>query len=305
MAQTARIGGPVHGVEPLAVLPSPAGRIGLAETPVLDDQVLAKASALRSGAWLFPSLIKSVSENRAPLRDFAIFNNWVMAKTETWNFAPNFREGNLFREEVDEFEDLSSWLGWPAIEVARRLLGSANATHRSLGLACLKSLLPVPEGAEEIDSLERIEPLAANCRTLVVGTFPNVRCWRDRGWPIALAEPSPTGEVDWDAIPSARSAELVVASGLVLLGGGLRDMVRSTPRAKARVLIGPSVPPSPALFRMGIHGLGFSMAGDAGSLSAFFRRGSLGLKGAPHGAVKKFHLWCKPGFVEGILGKWM
>lgn len=304
MGRTAGTGETARDAEPLAAATSPEAPFGWSG-PVLDDRDLAKTTTLRSGAWLFPSLIKSASENRAPLRDFAIFHNWVMAKTDFWNFAPHFREGNLCREEADGFEDLSSWLGWPAIEVARRLLGSGDATHRSLGLACLKSLLPVPDGAEETDSMERIEPLAANCRTLVVGTFPNVRCWRDRGWPMALAEPSADGEVDWESIPSARTAELVVASGLVILGGGLRDMVRSTPRAKARVLIGPSVPPSPALFRMGIHGLGFSMAEDPGSLSEFFRRGSLGLKGAPRGAVKKFHLWCRPGFVEGILGKRM
>lgn len=285
-------------------MPSPATWGGFAARPVLDDMVMANASSLRTGAWMFTSLLKEASENRAPLRDFAIFNNWVMVKTDKWSFSPNFRDGNLFREESDDdIDDPSSWLGWPAIEVARRLLASTDPAHRSMGLACLKAVLPIPDRTETCDTFDLIEPLAANCRTLAVGSFPNARCWRDRGWPVAMAEPTATGELDWASIPAARSAELVVVNGSVLLGGGLREMVGATPRAKARILVGPSVPPSQALFRMGIHGLGFSVAGDPGALSEFFRRGSLGLKNAPAGAVKKCHMWCRPNFVQEVIGR--
>jgi hypothetical protein len=54
---------------------------------------------------------------------------------------------------------------------------------------------------------------------------------------------------------------------------------------------------------MGIHGLGFSVAGDPGGLSEYFRRGSPGLKNAPQGAVKRFHMWCRPDFVQETIGK--
>jgi len=268
--------------------------------PELDDTPVASSSIPMRGADLFAQLVKDAASSRVPLRDLSIFHRWVMVKTDRWSFAPHYCAGNLHQEESDVPEDFSSWLGWAAVDVARRMLASGNPTHRSIGLACLKAALPIPAQAEERDSLDILAPLATRMRTLVIGLFPQARVWKKQGWRVTILEPGPDGNVEWPSHPDVRSAELVVASGSILLGGWLRDMVRHTPLAKARFLVGPTVPPSRKLFHMGVHGLGFSEVRDSGALTEHFRRGGVFLRGAPAEAIRKYHWFCRPGFLEEL-----
>jgi uncharacterized protein (DUF4213/DUF364 family) len=269
--------------------------------PQLDDSPIASSSVPMRGADLFVHLVKDAENHQVPLRDLSIFHRWVMVRTDRWSFAPHFCAGNLRMEESHVPEDLSPWLGWPSVDVARRMFASNSPTHRSLGLACLKATLPIPQEAEERDSFDCLAPLACQMRTLVIGPSPSARIWKSRGWRVTILEPGSDGNVEWPSHPDVRSAELVVASGSILLGGWLRDMVRHTPLAKARFLVGPTVPPSREFFRMGIHGLGFSEASDAGGLTEYFRRGGVYLRGAPVGAIRKYHWFCRPGFVKDLV----
>lgn len=271
------------------------------DAAALDDTEVAASNVPMRGAELFARMVKDAAGCRLPLRDLSIFHRWVMVRTDRWCFAPHYCSGNLRLEESDVPEDFSPWLGWSAVDVAQRLLASRSPTHRSLGLACLKSALPIPQEAEERDAFEVLAPLACQMRTLVIGPFAQARIWKTRGWRVTILEPGPDGNVDWPVCADVRSAELVVASGSILLGGWLRDLVRHTPLAKARFLVGPTVPPSAALFRMGVHGLGFSEIADPGALTEYFRRGGVYLRGAPAHAIRKFHWSCRPGFVKDLV----
>ena len=267
----------------------------------LDDAPIAASTIPLRGAQLFGRLVKDACGHPVPLRDFSLFHRWVMVHGDKWCFAPHFCSGNLRAEESEIPEEFSSWLGWSTSEVARRTLASSNPTCRSLGLACLKAALERPEEASERDSFEILEPLAERMRTLVIGCFPQAMIWQERGWRTTVLEPGPSGDVVWPNCAAVGSAELVVASGSILLGGWLRDLVRHTPRAKARILVGPTVPPSPSLFRMGVHGLGFTEVADPGALAEYFRHGAMDLRGAPQGALRKFHWSCRESFVADLL----
>lgn len=256
---------------------------------------LEETITTRRDAGLFDQLLRDIETSREPLRDFSIFHKWVMVRTGSWCFAPHFCGANL-RDEESFDTGTSCWLGWPAAQAAKRLLNSGNPTHRSLGLACLKAALPTPVEAAELDCFTFLESFAARMRVLVIGQVPQAWRWKERGWNISLLEPGPTGEVIWPEGPSANSAELVISSGSVLLGGWLRDIVRHTPRAKARILVGPTVPPSPAFFRMGFHCLGFSTISDPSALSDFFRHGGADLRCVPPGSLRKL-FWIKPGSI--------
>ena len=258
-----------------------------------DDREAEPIRATRRDAGLFNLLLQDLETSREPLRDFSIFHKWVMVRTSEWCFAPHFCGANL-RDEESLDPGTSSWLGWPAAQAAKRLLNSENPTNRSLGLACLKASFPVPTDATEHDCFALLEPLAARTRVLMIGMAPQAWRWMERGWNVSLLEPGPTGEVTWPEGPAANSAELVISSGSILLGGWLRDLVRHTPRAKVRILTGPTVPPSPILFRTGIHGLGLSTVSDPGALSDFFRHGGADLRCAPLGSLRKF-FWIQPG----------
>lgn len=264
------------------------------------DAGVGTAATRASG--VFARLLKDAGVSRAPLRDLSLFRGWVMARVDQWSFAPHMEAPRtVWEEECGPGDDLSAWLGWPALDVARRTLASESPAQRSLGLACLKALLPVPAVSLELDGFELLEPLAARVPTLVIGVFPKAMEWVRAGYPVTVVDPASASAGAWPGSQAEETAELVVASGHLLLDGWLAELVRRTPRARARVLLGPAVPPSAALFGMGLHALGFATVGEPGALSEHFRRGGRTLRSAPPEAVRK-HFWsCRPGFLEECL----
>jgi uncharacterized protein (DUF4213/DUF364 family) len=83
--------------------------------------------------------------------------------------------------------------------------------------------------------------------------------------------------------PSPRSvdAEIVFITGLTLINGTFLEVLNRTPRAKYRVLLGPTVPCSPLFFDYGIHLIGSTLISDASLAIRYFQHGGTSIAKAP------------------------
>lgn len=144
------------------------------------------------------------------------------------------------------------YAGKPVAELARLVL-SERPLEASLGLAALNAGLPLPAGWREENGVDFLRRRVEDRNLTVVGHFPFIQtlvpmarqCWilelepREGDLPAAAAE---------RVIPDS---DLVVITGQALANHSI-ERILPLARGKEVVLIGPSTPLSPVLFRHGI-----------------------------------------------------
>jgi len=79
-------------------------------------------------------------------------------------------------------------------------------------------------------------------------------------------------------------------SGLTLVNETLPAVIRRTPSARIRVLLGPTVPPSPVLFECGIDLLGVTLVDDWKAMARYAELGGGSIARAPPGALERINL---------------
>ena len=236
-----------------------------------------------------------------PLRDLSIHHRWILVRGDRWEIARHRFDGSGGEESPRSEDDHSPWLGWPLADVARRLLGSDDMSHRSVGQACLKAAFGTPELTEPNGVLWNLAGFASVHATCVVGIHPEAEDWKRRGWPVTILP----AEGDWSAWgPELFGCELVVAAGSLLDGNRLTDLVGRTPSARARVIAGTDVPASPALFGMGFHGMDVVEVADPSLCTEYMRRGGGPSKLAPEGAFKRKSWFVREKFCGGLVRGW-
>jgi hypothetical protein len=160
--------------------------------------------------------------------------------------------------------------------------------HRSAAIACLNSALPTPSGLVEGNALDLFAAKAQHTKTAVIGHFVEAALWRDAGYPVSVIELVPRpGDIHWnDAHAVLEAAELVLVTGLTLQNGTFTEVIRRTPNAQLRVLMGPSVPLSPSLLTY-VDVLGGALITDPPLLLTYFRRGGTTIRRTPPGAIRR------------------
>ena len=233
----------------------------------------------------------SIGGNPA-LEDLQVFSRWVVAKSRRWAFAHHLpgmpgldRPGrrDIRREGL---------LGKPVKRIIPRLLRSGDALGIAAGMACLNSALPVPEGAFAANAFALFRARARRFRTCFIGHFPDAERWRERGYPVAIIElfPEP-GDIHWERSRRVlNAAEIVFITGLTLVNGTFPEVVRRTPNARHRILVGPTVPLSPLLFRYGVDLVGSTIILDVSRALDYFRRGEGHYVFKPAGVVQRICL---------------
>ena len=88
--------------------------------------------------------IASPADEAVLIEDIRIYTNWVLVKTGKWSLSTLFRGMPGFDEHPGMGTWMGDWIGRPAKASALELLSSRFILHRAVGMACLKSLLPVP-----------------------------------------------------------------------------------------------------------------------------------------------------------------
>jgi uncharacterized protein (DUF4213/DUF364 family) len=203
-------------------------------------------------------------DNDLALQDLSIFLKWIIAKSRRYALAKNFVEmpGLDFDPNRDTY--LKDLIGRPVKKVIRELFDTGEALRVSVGMSCLNSALPVPEEAFDGNAIAPFIKRAGRLRTCFIGHFPVADLWRERSYPVNIVElfPQP-GDIHWDRSREVLAeADLVFITGLTLVNGTFPEVIRRTPNALYRVLLGPTVPLSPVLLDYGVHLIGSTLILD-------------------------------------------
>jgi uncharacterized protein (DUF4213/DUF364 family) len=227
-----------------------------------------------------------------PIEDIRIYTNWVLVRTGTWALSTVFRGMPGFENRPGMDTWMGDWLGRPALASALELLSSRDTLRRAVGMACLKSLLSPPADAVPGNAIALIEGAAARVPTCFVGYFKEAAAWREMGRPVSIVELFPRpGDIHWnDADSVLAEAEIVLMSGLTVVNETLSAVIRRTPRARIRVMMGPTVPPSPVLFGCGLDLLGVTLVRDWELMARYAVLGGGSIAFAPRGALERVNM---------------
>ncbi len=160
------------------------------------------------------------------------------------------------------------WAGHLLEHSARDLAGlarSANTLEASIGVAAINALLEVDESAcREENALHTLQREGAGKRVALVGHFPFIPRLRPAVGELWVLEQHPApGE-----FPAERAAELlpqadtVAITGTALINHTLEDLLPLCRPGAMVMILGPSTPLSPVLFRHGATVLAGSLVVD-------------------------------------------
>jgi len=226
------------------------------------------------------------------IEDIRIYTNWVLVKTGKWSLSTIFRGMPGFDDHPGMSSWMGDWVGKPAKASALELLSSRVILQRAVGMAVLKSLLPVPERAIPGNATLMVEAAAAVAPTCFIGYFKEAAQWREMGRPVNIVELFPRpGDIHWDdAEQVLAEAQIVLMSGLTVVNETLEAVIRRTPSARIRIMMGPTVPPSPVLFESGLDLLGVTLVREMPLMARYAELGGGSIAYAPAGALDRINL---------------
>lgn len=238
------------------------------------------------------SAIACSADTTQVIEDIRIYTNWVLVKTGMWSLSTIFRGMPGFQDRPGMDTWMGDWLGKPALESALELLSSRDTLWRAVGMACLKSLLPVPSSVISGNAIAMVESAAARVPTCFIGYFKEAAEWREMGWPVTIVELFPRpGDIHWnDAEEVLGEAQIVLMSGLTVVNETLSAVVRRTPSARIRVMMGPTVPPTSVLFDCGIDMLGVTLVRDWKLMARYAELGGGSIAYSPEGALERINM---------------
>ena len=243
----------------------------------------------------YDRMIHAIASRADPvpvIEDIRIYTNWVLVKTCTWSLSTIFRGMPGFEDRPGMDSWMGDWLGKPGKEAALELLSSRDTLRRAVGMACLKSLLPVPSSVISGNAITMVGEAAAQVPTCFIGYFKEAAEWRDKGLPVNIVELFPrTGDIHWnDADEVLGQAQIVLMSGLTVVNETLSAVIRRTPSARIRVMMGPTVPPSSVLFDCGIDMLGVTLVKDMTLMARYAELGGGSISYSPPGALERINV---------------
>lgn len=226
------------------------------------------------------------------IEDLRIYTNWVLVKTGKWSLSTIFRGMPGLTDPAGMNSWMGNWLHKPGKESALELLSSTETLHRAVGMACLKSLLPDPHTIIQGNAIDMIKDAAARVPTCFIGYFKEGAEWREMGWPVDIVELFPRpGDIHWnDADEVLSRAQIVLMSGLTVVNETLAAVIRRTPQAKIRVMMGPTVPPSPALFACGLDLIGVTLVQNMELMARYAELGGGSIAYSPPGALERVNM---------------
>jgi hypothetical protein len=237
------------------------------------------------------TLVSTISDRTSTIEEIHLFEHWVVVKAGRYEMSTRFSPvSGLTQNSGDTW--LGDLVGRSATEIAEEFLTSTEVLRIAVGMACLKCVIPsVPafSGSLAMDQFSEETKTRPSC---FIGHFKDAEKWRDEGRPVSIVELLPkAGDIHWDdSLSVLSSAELVFMTGLTLVNGTFGEVIRRTPNAAVRVVMGPTVPLAPCLFRLGLHWLGASRIKDEQKALRYFGMGGGSIMYAPQGALEKVNI---------------
>lgn len=163
----------------------------------------------------YDHMINAIAHSADPaevIEDIRIYTNRVLVKTGMWSLSTIFRGMPGFHDRPGMDTWMGDWLGKSGIVSALELLSSRDTLRRVVGMACLKSLLPVPSSVLSGNAITLVEAAAAQVPTCFIGYFKEAAEWREKGLPVTIVELFPRhGDIHWnDADEVLGQAQIVL-----------------------------------------------------------------------------------------------
>ena len=143
---------------------------------------------------------------------------------------------------------------------------SQQGIERSFAMAALNSALPYNQKEFSCgNALKLVEKLGRNKKVAVVGHFPGMDMIRNVAAKFSIIEKRPqegdlTAE---DAVKVIPESDVVAITGVTCLNDTIEGLLALKKRGATVVMVGPSVPLSPALFDFGVDVIGGMHVVDA------------------------------------------
>ena len=240
---------------------------------------------------LVQSLLLELADPDAVVEALYVFRHWVVARTGGRYAVVSIPEATtpcLCRGSTD----VSDWQGRPIREVVETGLADMEVVHRAAAMACLNAGIRTPARVLIGDAILHMSARVKTEPSCFIGHFDEGARLREAGCPVTIVELEPReGDIHWaDADKPLRDASIVFITGLTLLNGTFREVVERTPNARARILVGPTVPVSEALFNHGVHVVGGTSVLNPRRLLSYLQYGGTSMKRAPAGTVRRFNI---------------
>ena len=158
--------------------------------------------------------------------------------------------------------------GLPAREMASWIRSSSPA-QASLGMAAINALLPPRSGAwTETNAEAVIAERGRGKHVALVGDFPFVPHLREQVGTLSVLErvPERGDHPESDAPEILSRADVVALTAMTLVNGSFPRLLSYCRRDAFVVVLGPSTPLTPALFRYGVDSLCGSVVTDEASV---------------------------------------
>jgi len=144
--------------------------------------------------------------------------------------------------------------GSPASELAAYLL-AGHPTRRSVGMATVNALLPrTPQAWVDQNAEETILRLGMGKRVVLIGHFPFVPRLRAQLAHLDVLDQNPkAGDLPPEAAPDVLPrADVIAITSMTIYNNTLEPLLDLCPPQAQVMLLGPSTPLSPVLFRYGV-----------------------------------------------------
>jgi uncharacterized protein (DUF4213/DUF364 family) len=169
------------------------------------------------------------------------------------------------------------WLRQTSTRALAGLARSPRPLEASLGMAAINSLLPLPrEASRSVNAFDLLARYGAGKRVAVVGHFPFVDRLRPLVADLSVLEqrPRPGDEPANRAPEVIPRADVVAITSTALVNHTLEPLLGYCRSDAFVVMLGPSTPMWPGMFRFGVNALAGADVVDEGAALDAIARGS-------------------------------
>jgi uncharacterized protein (DUF4213/DUF364 family) len=231
----------------------------------------------------------------AVLVDVDGVQNCGLASTLT---APHEHHGDPDVPEAGSLTDL------PVRVIASLALEHSKPVQRSIGIAALNALLPIPEDDTWIEgNAERvIATQAAGKQVAIVGDFPFVSRLHQHVGAITVIDRRPHEGV----LPEKAAAEVlprsdfIAITGMAIINQSLEDLLSLCPDDAMVMVLGPSTPLTPILFEYGVDLISGAIVQDHQAVMRAIEQGA-NFRQVHKAGVQLVTLGCNPSVTASLL----
>lgn len=228
------------------------------------------------------------------IEDVYLYINWVIVKAGRYAMSTMLSGMPGMTDPSGMNTCFESVIGTHAKKIAGEFLTSNETLKTAIGMAALKCVLPPVQEYTKENSIDMFRTMAMKYRTSFIGHFSEAAQLRNDGHDVNIIELFPReGDIHWDDSHYVLGkTEIVFMTGLTLVNNTFDEVIKRTPNARYRIIMGPTVPLSRVLFNYGIHAAGSTLIGDSDSVIRYCQHGGGSIAFAPAGALDKITI-CK------------